>query len=841
MSLRTKISLFFGAIVISLSVAIFVYVEFSVKPNFKEQTVNNFRVIAEENESTYFTFINGLKTTTINWSSDNYLKDLVEKIVDKNNSPRERETAINDFGSYLREKKMKYDTQVLMVDLLDENGIVVASSRASHRGVNEAEEEDKFGAHYFSKTINANFGEAFVRSMVFEEDEITDPMFHITTRVFSTKTDEQGNFIPLPAVLLVHFIPISSSDVFSIGRVDSSAKEALTSKGFTQSFNTSERYVVNKEHLLITPTRTFSEEDIVKKTYINTEPIDECFKNNKEVAKEYVNYRGASVLGISMCIKDQGLVILSEVETKEAYALLSTLVQKTILGGGITLLTIIFAVFFGSRRSLDDLTRIIDGAKRVSSGEMAVRVNVDSRDEIGYLARTFNSMLDTIGITQNKLESTSVELYQKTLLLEGDVQMHEKQEKFLNDSKRAMQNILEDIWQTKEKLKVESIRLQTTLSSIGDGLILIDGNYKIIMVNPKILDFFAMARADLEGKDLRTVMKLWRNKKDEVPVTLWPTEEMFLTKSVVATDLEDDLYITTKNHETYIPVSLSVAPLISAQISQKDTSPSAPLPISSATAPTGGVIIIRDNTEDREFDNAKSGFISIASHQLRTPLTTIRWYSEMLLDEDAGALSKEQKDFLDEIHNGAERLYQTIDLLLGISRVESGKVKKDKTHIDLTAFTTEIVNELTPLIDEKKLSFSVEPPLGDPVVVFLDSLTLRQVILNLFSNAIRYTNEQGLIKAFWTLDDESSVVYSVKDNGIGIPKSQQSRIFSKFFRAENAIQKVPDGSGLGLAFVKDLVGAWGGEVRFETEEGKGTTFIFTIPRNDNKEENKDKQ
>ncbi len=826
MSLRTKIYLFFGATIIFLVALMFVYVEFLIKPRFKEQTVNNFRVIAEENEATYFAFIKGLKAVTLSWSSDNYIKGLVEKIVDKNIPEQSRADATSAFGVYLREKKMKYDPSVIMVDILDENGIVVASSRASHIGVDEKSEEDKIEAHYFSKTINADFSETFVRSVVFEEDETTEPMFHITTRVFSTKVDARGNFIPLPAVLLIHFIPLSSSDIFAVGKDDPLASGTFTSKGFTQRFNTSERYLVNKDHLLITPTRTLSMEDIIKKTHINTEPIDECFKNNKEVSKEYINYRGIRVLGISVCIKEQGVVILSEIEEEEIHALLSGLIRVTIIGAGMTLFVFALAVFLGSRRFLEDLTLITDAIKRVSQGESLIRIKVKSKDEIGYLARGLNSMLDALKGTQDKFEEASIEFYQKNLLLEGDVQVHEEQEKFLNDSKLAIQNVLEDMSHTKEKLEVESIRLQATLSSIGEGLILIDGKYKIVMVNPKILEFFVMSREEVEGKDLRTIMKLWRNKKDEVPVTSWPTEEMFLTKSVVVTDLEDDIYITTKNRDIYLPVSFSVAPLISAQMFQGDAVPQ----VSPVSADAGGVIIIRDITEDREFDNAKSGFISIASHQLRTPLTTIRWYSEMLLDEDVGTLSKEQKDFLNEIHGGAERLYQTIDLLLGISRVESGKTKVNASHIDLTVFTTEITKELAHLINEKKLSFSIIPPEGVPVVVSLDPITLRQVIINFFSNAIRYTNDGGIIKAFWVLDGAGNVVYSIKDNGIGIPKSQQSRIFSKFFRADNAIQKVPDGSGLGLAFVKDLVGSWGGQVRFETEEGKGTTFTFTIPQ-----------
>ncbi|MFZ2831828.1 MAG: HAMP domain-containing sensor histidine kinase, partial [Minisyncoccia bacterium] len=274
---------------------------------------------------------------------------------------------------------------------------------------------------------------------------------------------------------------------------------------------------------------------------------------------------------------------------------------------------------------------------------------------------------------------------------------------------------------------------------------------------------------------------------------------------------EDNFSITTKGRETELPIGFSVSALDGSF--------------------AGVVIIIRDVTADRELDEAKSGFISVASHQLRTPLTSIRWYSEMLLAEDTGPLNESQKDFMREIHGGAERLYQTVDLLLGISRVESGKMKSEKIAINLGEFTEGITKELRSQMNVKNLVLSVVPPPGDGVIVTLDPITLRQVVLNLVSNAIRYTNAQGFVEIkWWWGDDGKEIIYMVHDNGIGIPDSEHSHMFSKFFRAENARAQVPDGSGLGLALVKDLVESWGGKIWYDSREGSHTTFFFTIPR-----------
>ena len=809
MQLRTKTILFLGVIFLSLAVLAVVYLESSVRSSFRDEITNNLRITAEEKEGIYFAFIEGLKVRTIDWSSDSYIKGLAEKIVDPKLSDANKKSTAKTLGVYLREKKMKYDPTVLIVDILDEHGVVIASSRENRIGTDEHKEEVQHGSHHFSKTISAGFDEAFSRSVVFEDDETMDPMFHLTTRLFSTNLNGKGKFTPLPAVMFVHFVSLPQLNSLLSGKPKTLGEQAVTSQGFIQSYKTSETYLVNFDHILVTPTRSIK--SVVEKNIINTKPVDECFKNGKEVVTEYENYQGVMVVGASMCLQGDGLVLINEIEVSEAYALFNNLVQKTIAAGTIVFVLILAVASFVTRRVLGRFSLVVSAAEGVSRGNFATRVPHAGDDEIGYLARTFNVMLDTITAVQSKLKISEEDIRKKAELLEADVLEHQSQEKFLEQSKRATLNLLDDAWQVKERLQVESNRLQTIISSIGDGLILIDGGYRIALVNPSASEIFGFSEEELLGKDLRSVMKLWKKRTTEVPPAEWPIEEMFLTKAVVVTDLEDDLFLTTEKRAVHLPVTFSVAPLGSGL--------------------AGGVIVIRDVTEDRALDEAKSGFISVASHQLRTPLTSIRWYSEMLLSEDAGALNESQKDFMKEIHGGAERLYQTVDLLLGISRVESGKIKTDREPIDLGLFTAEITKELGSQMDEKDLVTNVVPPQRDHVIVWLDPLTLRQVILNLLSNAIRYTNNKGIIDVKWWVDDEKKeeVVYMVHDNGIGIPESQRPRIFSKFFRAENARAQVPDGSGLGLALVKDLVESWGGRVWFETEEGKGTTFYFTVP------------
>ena len=385
----------------------------------------------------------------------------------------------------------------------------------------------------------------------------------------------------------------------------------------------------------------------------------------------------------------------------------------------------------------------------------------------------------------------------------------------LKENRESILGLMTDMSKAKKSLEVDDVRMKTIISSMGEGLIIVNKQYKVTLINPKALELLGYEESEVLGKNLYEVVKIIKNKKD-LSVDNWPIEKSFVSNQIITTGLEDDILISTEKLANPIPVTLSIAPM------RND--------LEGDSSRTNAVIIVRDANKDRELDKAKSGFISTASHQLRTPLTTIRWYSEMLLSGSYGALSEAQHDLVNEIHDGVSRLYQTINLLLGISRIESGKTGNDRVPIDLTAITTEVVKELSPSMVEKKLVYFSFSAQTDPVVVILDPVSLRQVILNLFANSIRYTNSNGTIEGRWLVDREKNeVVYSVRDNGIGIPKSVRGKIFSKFFRADNAISKIPDGTGLGLAFVKDIVTSWGGRVWFESEENKGTTFFFTIP------------
>ncbi len=237
-----------------------------------------------------------------------------------------------------------------------------------------------------------------------------------------------------------------------------------------------------------------------------------------------------------------------------------------------------------------------------------------------------------------------------------------------------------------------------------------------------------------------------------------------------------------------------------------------------------------DITEEKEVDRAKSEFVSLASHQLRTPLTTINWYTEMLLNEDGGKISEEQRSYLEEIHVSNRHMVELVSSLLNVSRIELGSLMVNPININLLNLIEEIVKFHKVIISSKKIKFSYKVSKKVPVEFLADKKLLGIVFQNILSNSINYTPDRGSISLSLNLDkSEKNIIFKVSDSGYGIPKSQQSKIFTKLFRADNAQKIDTNGTGLGLYIVKSIIDKSGGKVWFESIEGKGTTFYISLP------------
>lgn len=233
------------------------------------------------------------------------------------------------------------------------------------------------------------------------------------------------------------------------------------------------------------------------------------------------------------------------------------------------------------------------------------------------------------------------------------------------------------------------------------------------------------------------------------------------------------------------------------------------------------------NTKLIELDEAKDEFVSMASHQLRTPLTSVKGYISMVLEGDAGKITPTQKRLLEEAFTSSERMVHLISDFLNVSRLQTGKFVIDKSQVDLSELVGQEVDGLKATAEARSLKLHYRKPSYFPLL-FIDEGKLRQVLMNFIDNAIYYSMERTTITVKLRVEDGDAVL-EVHDTGIGVPESEQKRLFTKFFRATNARRQRPDGTGIGLFLAKKVIAAHGGSMVFSSIEGEGSVFGFRLP------------
>ena len=244
----------------------------------------------------------------------------------------------------------------------------------------------------------------------------------------------------------------------------------------------------------------------------------------------------------------------------------------------------------------------------------------------------------------------------------------------------------------------------------------------------------------------------------------------------------------------------------------------------------------KSNEQLRGLDVAKEEFVSVASHQLRTPLTSIKGYLSMVLEGDAGKITKMQRQLLSEAFSSSERMVHLINDFLSVSRVQTGKFLIERRQLDLAKVVRQEVRALQTTAESRDLTLKITSP-TEPVLVFADEAKIRQVIMNFIDNALYYSKPNTTVDII--LKVGKTVQVTVNDTGIGVPLAQQSKLFTKFFRADNARTQRPDGTGVGLYLAKMIIDGHKGKIIFASKEGQGSTFGFSLPLASNDANNSD--
>lgn len=379
----------------------------------------------------------------------------------------------------------------------------------------------------------------------------------------------------------------------------------------------------------------------------------------------------------------------------------------------------------------------------------------------------------------------------------------------LNSSRsRAMRladAITEDLQRERHVMLDIAQRDEAILNSIGEGLISFDNNGNVERVNSVLLKMFGYTEAEMIGQHFSNVFNAVDANGDTIPIDERPLTKA-LREGTVVSNTEDFWYV--RKNGTSFPARYNMSP------------------IKSNGTLIGLIEVIRDVTADMELDRQKDEFVSLTSHQLRTPLTAIRLFIEMLSDEQVGKLNAAQHDYINKVADSTRRMIELVGDFLNNSRIDLGRLRIEPVMTELDKFIGDYVDELQPVAAEKNVKLTFERT--DMPSVPIDHNLYGQIVHNLLTNAIRYTPEQGKVTVA-IKNTAKGYELSVSDTGIGIPKVAKAKLFQRFFRAENAVLMQGEGSGLGLYLVKKILELIGGSITYKTAEGKGTTFHVIIP------------
>ncbi len=370
----------------------------------------------------------------------------------------------------------------------------------------------------------------------------------------------------------------------------------------------------------------------------------------------------------------------------------------------------------------------------------------------------------------------------------------------ITDEKLTESRLIED----KQKAEAERLKDRAMMDSIGEGLVVIDETGRIANVNPSGAAMLGYAPHELVGKWFTTTI-IARDELDEV---ISPMERPVMRALSSGSPVTDRALYVCKDGSK-IPVALTISPVILEG------------------RPIGAIEVFRDTTRERELDHAKEEFVSLASHQLRTPATGIKAYISMLLDGYGGDLNSEQKGFLQRVYDSNERQLQVVNDMLNVARLDAGRIIPEMTTIELKQLLIDVIDEQKAVINQRSQNIAIDIP-ARSIEAVMDGKLIRMVAENLLSNASKYTSEKGIIQIGASVSG-TTVQISIKDTGVGIAKEDISKLFQRFSRIPNILSTSRGGTGLGLYLTQNIVLLHSGELRVDSTLGKGTTFTVVLP------------
>jgi PAS domain S-box-containing protein len=369
----------------------------------------------------------------------------------------------------------------------------------------------------------------------------------------------------------------------------------------------------------------------------------------------------------------------------------------------------------------------------------------------------------------------------------------------------SLENVTE-IKISEDLLRNSEEQLKAVLMSMDDAVCVVDNDNKIILINKALEKLTGFTEKQLMGYDFKNKIALLSEKKGEPMFSL----KTFDFLKVTEMERGDGLLVTADNRR--IPVEGKYSPIFGNNGKF-----------------IGGVIVGRDATENRDVDKMRTDFISLASHQLRTPLTGIKWFVELLNEQKDKISGEEISKYVSRIKESNERLIILVNDLLRVSRIESGKIKPVMVKdLSIKRVIEKSIEDQLGLIEEKSVKINGVNKFPKNVCMEGDETQMIQVFGNIINNAVKYSSVNSNVSIKMDRRPKNKVVVVVEDRGVGIPESQKAKLFERFFRGDN-VSRNTSGSGLGLYVVKSMLKTHGGRIWIESVEGKGTKVFVELP------------
>lgn len=404
---------------------------------------------------------------------------------------------------------------------------------------------------------------------------------------------------------------------------------------------------------------------------------------------------------------------------------------------------------------LKPLQDLIKSSEKLMLGNFNHRVDIRSGDEFEIVGQSFNLMANKISQTVQGLEK------------DKDIAIAEKS------------------------------KLEEVLSSILDGIIVLDFNKNIVLSNKAALEITNFSKEELQGQ-IDKLIHLFKDQEEIFPQT-YCQENFNKTVRLVGKDGKQTKIelITNRIGET-LHSNLSY------------------------------LLILHDLSKEEDLERMKLDFVSMVSHELKTPLTSIIGYLSVFETENKNKIPKEELDLIERSLIGAQQLLSLVQNILNVNKIEEGQLSVTIEEMDYLSVLSRVVDELKNLASQKNIILTLNTPSQPLPKVLADPTRIEEVITNLVANAINYTNPGGKVEISLSLS-ANQLITIISDTGIGIPKEAIPHLFNKFFRVSNQTQRASKGTGLGLYIVKSIVEKLNGKIWVESEAGVGSRFYFTLP------------